>query len=254
MSLCSFPGQVSATWNNTGEINPWTARPFWFEDLVGCDCIKLLHLCFWIYISLPKNKWMDVKLSFLMLKNGQTYFRNLTVWTTQDFKSTFDHFSALCIKEIRIQDISWHFLKQTIDQKINNRRGLLHHKLFRFSPGFLHWHTAYNLLDIYWHTFSKPLSFVFFDHIILDSGSVSEKKLFWKICKILKKVLTMESFFNKVWCLGLQIYHKKVVFSCRFYETFKSNYSTMHLRATFLVYFWTFNKMDDQRKRKKKIR
>ena len=29
-----------------------------------------------------------------MLKNGQTYFKNLAVWTAQDFKSIFGHFSV----------------------------------------------------------------------------------------------------------------------------------------------------------------
>ena len=28
-----------------------------------------------------------------MLKNGQTYFKNLAVFTSQDFKSMFGHFS-----------------------------------------------------------------------------------------------------------------------------------------------------------------
>ena len=30
-----------------------------------------------------------------MLKNGQTYFKNLAVWTPQDFESMFGHFSTL---------------------------------------------------------------------------------------------------------------------------------------------------------------
>ena len=33
-----------------------------------------------------------------MLKNGQTYFKNLAVFTPQDFKSMFGHFSTLCNK------------------------------------------------------------------------------------------------------------------------------------------------------------
>ena len=32
---------------------------------------------------------------FIMLKNGQTYFKNLAVFTPQDFKSMFGHFSTL---------------------------------------------------------------------------------------------------------------------------------------------------------------
>ena len=34
----------------------------------------------------------------IMLKNGQTYFKNLAVFTPQDFKSMFGHFSILCNK------------------------------------------------------------------------------------------------------------------------------------------------------------
>ena len=34
-------------------------------------------------------------LSFIMLKNGQTYFKNLAVFTPQDFKIMFGHFSTL---------------------------------------------------------------------------------------------------------------------------------------------------------------
>ena len=34
----------------------------------------------------------------ILLKNGQTYFKNLVVFTPQDFKSIFDHFSILCMK------------------------------------------------------------------------------------------------------------------------------------------------------------
>ena len=33
-----------------------------------------------------------------MLKNGQTYFKNLVVFTTQDFHSMLGHFSTLCMK------------------------------------------------------------------------------------------------------------------------------------------------------------
>ena len=33
-----------------------------------------------------------------MFKNGQTYFKNLPVFTKQDFQSLFGHFSTLCIK------------------------------------------------------------------------------------------------------------------------------------------------------------
>ena len=33
-----------------------------------------------------------------MLKNGQTHYKNLAVFISQDFKSKLDHFSTLCIK------------------------------------------------------------------------------------------------------------------------------------------------------------
>ena len=36
-----------------------------------------------------------------MLKNGQTYVRNLVLWTTQDFFSIFVHFSTLCLKGLK---------------------------------------------------------------------------------------------------------------------------------------------------------
>ena len=42
-----------------------------------------------------------------MLENGQTYFKNLAVFTTQDFKSMSGHFTALCIKGL----ILYNFLK-----------------------------------------------------------------------------------------------------------------------------------------------
>ena len=37
-------------------------------------------------------------LSCRMLKNAQTYFNNLAVWTPQDFKGMFGLFSTLCMK------------------------------------------------------------------------------------------------------------------------------------------------------------
>ena len=36
----------------------------------------------------------ELTLSCIMLKNGQTYFENLEVRTTQDFQSMFSHFST----------------------------------------------------------------------------------------------------------------------------------------------------------------
>ena len=37
-------------------------------------------------------------LSCTMLKNGQRYFKSIAVFTQQDFKSMFDHFSKSCMK------------------------------------------------------------------------------------------------------------------------------------------------------------
>ena len=39
-----------------------------------------------------------------MLKNGQTYFKNFAVFTPQDFKSMFGHFSTLCNKGLNRQN------------------------------------------------------------------------------------------------------------------------------------------------------
>ena len=36
-----------------------------------------------------------------MLKNGQTYFKNLAVFTPQDFKSLFGYFSTLWNKGLK---------------------------------------------------------------------------------------------------------------------------------------------------------
>ena len=36
-----------------------------------------------------------ITLSFIILKNDQTFFKNLVVWTLQDFWSMFGHFSTL---------------------------------------------------------------------------------------------------------------------------------------------------------------
>ena len=39
--------------------------------------------------------------SCIILKNVQTYFKNLVVLTLQDFSSIFDYFSTLCMKELK---------------------------------------------------------------------------------------------------------------------------------------------------------
>ena len=40
---------------------------------------------------------------FIMLKNDQTFFKNLAVWTLEDFKSMFGHFSTLWNKGLRLE-------------------------------------------------------------------------------------------------------------------------------------------------------
>ena len=49
---------------------------------------RLLTLLGDCYLNLP----------YIMLKNGQTYFKNLAVSTPQDFKNMFGHFLTLCMK------------------------------------------------------------------------------------------------------------------------------------------------------------
>ena len=52
-------------------------------------------------LALKGLKVSTLTLSRIMLKNGQTYFKNLAVFTAQDFQSMFDHFSASCMKGLR---------------------------------------------------------------------------------------------------------------------------------------------------------
>ena len=40
-------------------------------------------------------------LYFIMLQNGEIYFKNLAVFTPQDFKSMFDHFATLRNKGLK---------------------------------------------------------------------------------------------------------------------------------------------------------
>ena len=42
-------------------------------------------------------------LYFIMLKNGQTYFKNFAVFIPQDFQSIFGHFSTLWNKGIKLK-------------------------------------------------------------------------------------------------------------------------------------------------------
>ena len=52
----------------------------------------------------------QITFSCIMLLYCQTYFKNLAVFTLQDFKSMFCHFTTLCIEGLR-KDIRKHILK-----------------------------------------------------------------------------------------------------------------------------------------------
>ena len=45
-----------------------------------------------------------------MLKNGQTYFKDLAVFIPQDFLSMFDHFSTSYMKELTLREFISTFL------------------------------------------------------------------------------------------------------------------------------------------------
>ena len=71
-------------------------------------------------------------LSCMMLKNGQTYFKNLVVFTPQDFKSMFEHFSTSCMKGLKGYNFKKYLTRTSIDKKnlaylfvsrINDRAG-----------------------------------------------------------------------------------------------------------------------------------
>ena len=46
--------------------------------------------------------FFNLTLYCIMLKNGQTYFKNLAVFTPHNFKSMFGHFSTLCNKGLML--------------------------------------------------------------------------------------------------------------------------------------------------------
>ena len=48
--------------------------------------------------SKAHNIEISLILSFKTLKNGQTYFKDLAVRASEDFKNMFGHFSTLCMK------------------------------------------------------------------------------------------------------------------------------------------------------------
>ena len=58
-----------------------------------------------------------------MLYNGQTYFKDLAVFTPQDFKSMFSHFTTLCMKGLtRLTGVT--HTKQTVDGKTDKHAAL----------------------------------------------------------------------------------------------------------------------------------
>ena len=50
------------------------------------------------WFSFEQQYYLVLALYCIMLKNGQTYFKNLAVFTPQDFSSMLGHFSTLCNK------------------------------------------------------------------------------------------------------------------------------------------------------------
>ena len=50
-----------------------------------------------------------------MLKDGQTYFKNVEVLTPQNVQSMFDHFSTSCIKMLNV-DMIQGYLGKTREQ------------------------------------------------------------------------------------------------------------------------------------------
>ena len=67
-----------------------------------------------------------------MMKNGQTYSKSCGVFTPQDFKSMFDHFSSLCIKGLKISGthiLTW--FKMILGYVIIDRHKNWNHDLLR---------------------------------------------------------------------------------------------------------------------------
>ena len=62
-----------------------------------------------VFTYLYSESWWiisNLTLSSMIMKNGQTYFKNLTVRSPQNFSSMFNHFWSLCMKELTIPNIS----------------------------------------------------------------------------------------------------------------------------------------------------
>ena len=71
--------------------------------------IKGSKVTFWT------NCAFSLTLSFTMLKNGQIYFKNVTVKPPQDFKSIFGHFSTLWMIGLNYNSVKW-FLDKLRDR------------------------------------------------------------------------------------------------------------------------------------------
>ena len=72
-------------------------KSFWERTL---NYLKPVFLS-WRPLSEIQVKIDGITLLYIIMKNGQTYFRNLAVFTPQDFYSMFDRFSTLCIKGLK---------------------------------------------------------------------------------------------------------------------------------------------------------
>ena len=81
-----------------------------------------------VYCALLNLEWEYLSLSYMIWKNGQTYFKNLAVFTPQNLLSMFGHFSKLCMRRlIWVPNISWEVAKSIGETKwlrANLRAGL----------------------------------------------------------------------------------------------------------------------------------
>ena len=57
--------------------------------------ISLLNMPLLLQILYSYLIFIQKSLPFIMLKNGQAFIKNLALFTLQDFKIMFDHFSTL---------------------------------------------------------------------------------------------------------------------------------------------------------------
>ena len=71
-------------------------------------------------------------LSYIMLKNVQTHFKNLAVFSSQDLRSTFGHFSTLCMKESRIWSRNF-FSLQALPNHLIRKINIGHMKILNYQ-------------------------------------------------------------------------------------------------------------------------